>query len=122
MTRYPAGEFASPDGDFLLLLEGAAAVAAGGFRRLDATTAEVKRMWTRPDRRRRGLARRMLAELEAAARDRGYDGMYLSTGSSQQDAAALYVAAGYTPLFAEQLLHAAPEQFRELGFRKTLTR
>jgi GNAT superfamily N-acetyltransferase len=35
-------------------------------------TAELKRIWTHADHRRRGLARRVLAELEATARSRGY--------------------------------------------------
>ncbi len=120
MSRYAAAEFAAPDGGFVLLVEDGAAVAAGAFRRRDASTAEVKRMWTRSDRRRRGLARRVLAELEDAAVRRGYSEVYLTTGSSQQDAAGLYVAAGYTPHFPLELLAAPPDTFRELPFTKRL--
>lgn len=120
LGRYAATEFRAPDGGFLLLLEGGAAVAAGAFRRRDASTAEVKRMWTRADRRRQGLARRVLAELEVEAHRRGYTGVYLTTGSSQQDAAALYLAAGYTPHFPRELLLSPPATFRELPFTKPL--
>lgn len=77
-------------------------------------------MWTRSDLRRRGLARRVLSELESAAHASGYRRIRLSTGSSQQDAAALYVAAGYTPGFPHHLLTTAPDRFRELPFSKDL--
>lgn len=120
MDRYDASEFSAPDGGFLLLLADDGPVAAGAFRRYDATTAEFKRMWTRADRRRRGLARRVLAELEAGAAARGYTSVHLTTGSRQQDAAQLYVAAGYTPHFDGALLTAAPAEFRELPFSKLL--
>lgn len=120
MDRYGMADFAAPDGGLLVLVADDGAVAAGALRRYDATTAEFKRMWTRADHRRRGLARRVLAELESGALDRGYTSVYLTTGSRQQDAAQLYVATGYTPHFDRSLLTAAPEQFRELPFTKQL--
>jgi len=49
--------------------------------------------------RRRGLARRVLAELEDAARVAGYTAVYVSTGWRQTEAVALYLRAGYRPLF-----------------------
>jgi GNAT superfamily N-acetyltransferase len=100
LGRYPATEFLPPDGELVLLLEGGVPVAGGAFRRhADAGTAEVKRMWTAAAHRRRGLARRVLAELEARAAARGYARMYLTTGPRQPEAKALYLAAGWTPLF-----------------------
>jgi predicted GNAT superfamily acetyltransferase len=56
-------------------------------------------MWTAAAHRRRGLARRVLAELEDRAAARGYTRMYLTTGPRQPEAKALYLAAGWTPLF-----------------------
>jgi len=120
MDRYGVPDFAAPDGGLLVLVADDGAVAAGALRRYDATTAEFKRMWTREDHRRRGLARRVLAGLESEARDRGYTSVHLTTGSRQQDAAQLYVATGYTPHFDRALLTAAPEEFRELPFTKQL--
>jgi GNAT superfamily N-acetyltransferase len=99
-ARYPATEFLPPDGELVLLLEDGAAVAGGAFRRHeDAGTAEVKRMWTSAAHRRRGLARRVLAELEQRAATRGYTRMFLTTGPLQPEAKALYLAAGWNPLF-----------------------
>ncbi|MGY1643959.1 GNAT family N-acetyltransferase [Geodermatophilus sp. SYSU D00703] len=56
-------------------------------------------MWTAAAHRRRGLARRVLAELETRAAARGYTRVYLTTGLRQPEAEALYLAAGWTPLF-----------------------
>ncbi|SFL86657.1 GNAT family N-acetyltransferase [Geodermatophilus ruber] len=100
LTRYPAAEFLPPDGELLLLVEDGVPVAGGAYRRHDDPgTAEVKRMWTATAHRRRGLARQVLAELEARATARGYTRMYLTTGPRQPEAKSLYLAAGWTPLF-----------------------
>ncbi|MEU4762123.1 GNAT family N-acetyltransferase [Actinosynnema sp. NPDC023794] len=61
--------------------------------------AELKRIWTHSRHRRRGLARRVLAELEREAVRFGYARLYLTTGPRQPEARALYLATGYTPLF-----------------------
>ncbi|WBP86997.1 GNAT family N-acetyltransferase [Kitasatospora cathayae] len=99
MTRYPAEAFAEPHGALLLLLEDGEPVAGGAYMRRDEHTAEVKRMWTHSAHRRRGLARRVLAELERTAAAAGYRRIFLTTGPRQPEAKGLYLAAGYTPLF-----------------------
>ncbi|GLW69136.1 putative acetyltransferase, GNAT [Kitasatospora phosalacinea] len=100
MARYGAEEFAPPHGLLLLLLQDGEPVAGGAYRRHDDPhTAEVKRMWTAAGHRRRGLGRRVLAELESAAREAGYRRIFLTTGPRQPEAKGLYLAAGYTPLF-----------------------
>ncbi len=100
MDRYPATQFAPPTGAFLLLLEDGAAVAGGAYRaHEDPGTAEVKRMWTHRDHRRRGLARRVLSELQRHAAAAGYRRAFLTTGPLQPEARELYLSAGWTPLF-----------------------
>jgi polar amino acid transport system permease protein len=100
LYRYPA-ELFSPDqgGAFLLILEGGRTIAGGAFKRVDDATAEVKRVWTAPRERRRGLSRAVMAELEAEAARRGYTRMELTTGARQPEAKALYLSLGYTPQF-----------------------
>jgi GNAT superfamily N-acetyltransferase len=95
----PADVFEPPNGQFLLLMETGVAVAGGAFKRFDAETAELKRIWTHSQHRRRGLARRVLVELENEARTFGYTRIYLTTGPRQPEAKGLYLATGYTPLF-----------------------
>ncbi|MFE7130988.1 GNAT family N-acetyltransferase [Streptomyces sp. NPDC057638] len=118
LARYPDEEFtAAHGGVLLLLLEGDAPVAGGAFRRYDGTTAELKRIWTHSAHRRRGLARRVVAELEREAGVRGYRRIYLTTGPRQPEARGLYLTTGYTPLFDPE---ADPETIGALPFEKWL--
>jgi GNAT superfamily N-acetyltransferase len=73
-------------------------VTGGAFRRFDAETAELKRIWTDKRYRRNGYARALLAALESEIARRGYRRVYLTTGDRQPEAEALYVATGYTRL------------------------
>jgi GNAT superfamily N-acetyltransferase len=102
LRGYPAEEFAPPGGGMLIgLLPGADGdqpVTGGAFRRFDADTAELKRIWTDSGFRRRGLAKHLLAALEAEIAARGYRRVYLTTGDRQPEAEALYLATGYDKL------------------------
>lgn len=119
LARYPAEEFtAAYGGVLLLLLESGEPVAGGAFRRYDADTAELKRIWTHSAHRRRGLACRVVDELERAAGARGYRRIQLTTGPRQPEARGLYLATGYTPLFDTA---ADPESIGKLPFEKHLT-
>ncbi|MFQ6141963.1 GNAT family N-acetyltransferase [Streptomyces sp. SID10815] len=118
LARYPDEEFTAPHGGvLLLLLEHDEPVAGGAFRRYDAGTAELKRIWTHSAHRRRGLARRVVAELEHEAAARGYRRVYLTTGPRQPEARGLYLRTGYTPLFDTE---ADPETIGPLPFEKHL--
>ncbi|WP_347119346.1 GNAT family N-acetyltransferase [Streptomyces sp. 21So2-11] len=118
LARYPDEEFTAPHGGLLLLLLKRGEPAAGGaFRRYDATTAELKRIWAHSPHRRRGLARRVVGELEREAGARGYRRIYLTTGPRQPEARGLYLATGYTPLFDTG---ADPETIGPLPFEKHL--
>lgn len=60
--------------------------------------AEVKRMYVRKPWRGRGLARRMLAHVEAEIVAAGHDVAILETGLEQPEAIALYLSVGYQPI------------------------
>lgn len=119
INRYSPESFQPPDGAFLLLLRDGEAIAGGAFMRHGPDTAEFKRMWTRSDLRRQGLARRVLVELEAQARRQDYSRIFLTTGFRQPEAVGLYLSTGYTPLFD---LIADPEKYQKLPFEKWLVR
>ena len=65
------------------------------MRRLDETTAEIKRMWIDPVARSRGLGRSLLAALEAKAIELGCRSIRLDTNAHLTEAAALYRSSGY---------------------------
>jgi GNAT superfamily N-acetyltransferase len=97
MTRAGVGDFEPPGGQFVVLLDGEVTVAGGGYRRHAPGVAEVKRMWTHPDHRGRGLAARLLCGLESEAARAGYRRLVLETGPRQPEAARLYRSLGYRP-------------------------
>ena len=78
---------------FLVRLAGEA-VGCGGVA-LFADFAEVKRMFVRPSARRRGVAKALLARLEAEALEAGLASLRLETGERQTAAIDLYAAAGF---------------------------
>lgn len=117
LTEVPPTDFVAPHGAFVVLTEGGRPVAGGAIRRYDATTAEVKRVWTAHRHRRRGLGIRVMAELEAAAVELGYRRIHLTTGPRQPEARDLYLRTGYTPRFD---LTADPESIGPLAFGKEL--
>ncbi|WP_085482748.1 ABC transporter permease subunit [Agreia pratensis] len=118
ITRYPASAFSADEGGaFVLLMRDGVAIAGGAYKRFDERTAELKRIWTSSAHRRQGLARRVVAELEAEAVRRGYTRAYLTTGPRQPEAKRLYFQTGYTPLFDTTL---DPEEVVVHGFAKSL--
>lgn len=114
----PPAELAPPDGGLLIGVLHGVPVTGGAFRRFDADTAELKRIWTDRAHRRRGYAKALLAALEVETAARGYRRLYLITGNRQPEAAALYHATGYTRLEAEQLASWGP--FHPIAFEKIL--
>lgn len=101
--RYPPEAFAPPNGQFLILQRNGETIGGGAFMRYDANTAEFKRIWTRSDLRRQGLARKVVLALEDHAAALGYTRVYLTTGFRQPEAEALYVSLGYRRLFDPSL-------------------
>jgi GNAT superfamily N-acetyltransferase len=91
----PAEDFDPPGGLFLVLVEDGQTLSGGGFRRLSADTCEVRRMWTAPACRGRGLASSILDALESAALCQGYRRVRLETAPGQLEALSLYRDRGY---------------------------
>lgn len=70
-------------------------VSCGAFKEFDSGVVEIKRMYTKPEYRGRGLAQRLLTELEAWAAELGYTECVLETGKKQPEAIGLYQKSGY---------------------------
>lgn len=71
------------------------AVGCGAIKEFDEQAMEVKRMYTPPEHRGKGIARKVLAELEAWTTELGYTRCVLETGKRQPEAIRLYEKCGY---------------------------
>jgi putative acetyltransferase len=105
---------------FVARLDGPA-VGCGGVAIFDEY-AEVKRMYTRPAARGRGVARALLRRIEDEARGAGKFVLRLETGSYQREAIGLYERMGFRPQDAFGPYAAMPPRHieRSLFFEKVL--
>jgi GNAT superfamily N-acetyltransferase len=128
-THVEPGEFDPPQGLFVVGLLDGEPVATGGWRRMDfagdGTAAEIKRMFVLDAARRRGIARLVLAELEATAVAAGIERIVLNTGVHQPEAIALYESNGYLPVPGYGYYAGYPNALfygKSLGVRRIATR
>jgi DNA-binding MarR family transcriptional regulator/GNAT superfamily N-acetyltransferase len=75
-------------------------VGCGALKFHGGAPAEIKRMWVAPQVRGLGLGRRLLVELELAAREAGVAVLHLETNHSLSEAIELYRHAGYQEVAA----------------------
>jgi putative acetyltransferase len=79
----------------VLAYENGIASACGGMKGFGANTMEIKRMFTLPGNRGKGIATRVLAELEKWAAELSCEKCVLETGKRQPEAIRLYEKNGY---------------------------
>lgn len=68
----------------------------GAFREKEPGLTEIKRMYVRPDHRKKGIASTVLKELEIWAKEAGFTYTILETGKNQPEAISLYQKLNYT--------------------------
>ncbi len=90
-----ASELTPPVGYFVLARSDGRPVGCGALKLKDGNTGEIKRMWTAPTSRGLGVARRVLAALEAKAAEVGLTTLRLETNAALLEAQALYRRSGY---------------------------
>jgi GNAT superfamily N-acetyltransferase len=70
-------------------------VACGAIKEYAPDTMEIKRMYTSPTSRGKGIASKVLQELEVWAAELSYEKCILETGKKQPEAIAFYKKSGY---------------------------
>jgi GNAT superfamily N-acetyltransferase len=70
-------------------------VGCGAFKKYDDETVEIKRMFVPPEKRGKGIAGKVLSELERWAVENGFTFAVLETGLKQPEAIRLYEKSGY---------------------------
>lgn len=88
-------QYDKPGGSLLLVYKDGEAVGCAGVRRLGDDTAELKRMYVRPDCRGLNIGKELLERALLAARELGYSKMRLDTLSSMKTAQKLYESFGF---------------------------
>lgn len=71
------------------------AVGCGAFKSYDNKTVEIKRMFVREENRGKGIAVKILYELEKWAVEENFKFAILETGKKQPEAIRLYQKSGY---------------------------
>jgi pimeloyl-ACP methyl ester carboxylesterase/GNAT superfamily N-acetyltransferase len=84
-----------PSGRWLVAYRNGQPVGCAALKRLDPTTAEIKRVYVAPEARGRGVARALLGRLEEIARDVGYTTIRMDTGARQPASVVLFTKVGY---------------------------
>ena len=71
-------------------------VASGCFKKYNANTVELKRMFVSPEARGLGLAQLVIKELETESKSQGFETMILETLYKQIEAIGLYQKVGFS--------------------------
>ena len=81
--------------EVVVVYENETAVGCGAFKEYEPKTVEIKRMYVRENMRGRGIAVKILAELEIWAKELNFSECILETGLKQPEAVQLYQKSGY---------------------------
>jgi putative acetyltransferase len=81
--------------DVVLLLRGETAIACGSFKEYMTGIAEIKRVFVSKEYRQAGCGRKIMEELEALAKEKGYRQLILETGKPLEGAMKLYKRQGF---------------------------
>jgi len=80
----------------IVALENGEPMGCGAIKEFDPDAMEVKRMYTSPEGRGKGIASSVLRELEKWALEMSYKKCVLETGKRQPEAISFYKKNGYT--------------------------
>ena len=80
----------------IVAYENGEAIGCGAIKEFDTTIMEVKRMFTLPASRGKGIASKLLKALEEWATEMSYEKCILETGIKQPEAVALYKKNRYS--------------------------
>ena len=89
-------KFQPPSGRLLLAMDGTTSNGCACMHTLHEGIAELKRMYVRPDQRRKGIGRTLVEALVGELRDAGYTTLRLDSARFMHEAHALYRSLGFS--------------------------
>lgn len=87
--------YSFPKGGIILCKDGEEYIACVGIRRLDEQTAEMKRMYVKPDQQGKGIASELVKRSLEMAKECNYTSLVLDTLSTMTPAMNLYKKSGF---------------------------
>jgi putative acetyltransferase len=81
--------------DVIVLYDGLVPIACGSFKRYSNDTVEIKRVFVQKEYRQKGLAIKIMQQLEKRAIKQGFTYAILETGVELKPAVQLYRSLGY---------------------------
>lgn len=112
-----ASEYGPPHGAFLLAEDNGDRVGCVGLRRFAEHTGEIKRLYTAPVVRGRGVGRLLAEGIVAEAKRLGYAELVLDTLPDMKAAQSLYASLGFRPGAAYRHNPVAGTVFLQLALR-----
>ena len=92
------GVYAPPDGELLLAKRGDHVLGAIALKPLEPQVGEIKRLFVRPQARKIGVGKALVAAILKTAMERGYGEIKLDTLPDMQAAIALYKSFGFAAI------------------------
>lgn len=88
-------EYVNNHGLFLVVLDDGKLIGTGALKRMDDTTAELKRLWLLESHHGQKIGYRVVMQLLEFARQKGYSSIRLQTGQVQVRAVEFYKKLGF---------------------------
>lgn len=79
----------------ILMMDGDDAIACASYRKFDEKSVEFKRVYVKKEYRKRGIAYRLIRELEKDVIEKGFEHSYIVTGNNNHAAIGLYEKLDY---------------------------
>ena len=92
------GEYARPNGRLILAKDKESYVGCVGLRKLEDGICEMKRLYVKPEYRRKGIGRSLAERIISEAKLIEYERMRLDTISNMTEAISLYETLGFVEI------------------------
>ena len=113
LAEFP-GEYAPPDGRFLLAMHDDQPAGSVALRKISDSVCEMKRLYVRPEFRKKGIGRKLTEAIIDEARRMGYVHMRLDTVPFMTPAIALYLSLGFKEIESYRFNPIEGAKFMEL--------